>query len=296
MTKPFTGGRPLGNGIADAVLADAELADQFAAYRRRVAGNYRPLPPDEVVKLPNGPMWVSEKLDGELWFLVSQGGEVFLANPKGSVIAGDIPAIAQAGKLSDGTIIAGELHAKVEARRPRVGDLAAAMGGGSAAKTEAMAFAAFDLLQESGSTELGGYADRLTKLQNLIKGGDALAVVSTETPATSSEVKALFEARVANGEAEGLVVRLETGLIYKLKPEVKLKMAIVAYTVKADQPEMVRSILLGLIKEDGSYQILGGCGNMGSDEDRKSLLNKLKALKTESTAAMQATEEGYTRS
>jgi hypothetical protein len=284
MTKPFTGGRPLGNGIAEAVLADAELADQLAAYRRRVAGNYRPLPPDEVVKLPNGPMWVSEKLDGELWFLVSQGGEVFLANPKGSVIAGDIPAIAQAGKLSDGTIIAGELHAKVEARRPRVGDLAAAMGGGSAAKTEAMAFAAFDLLQESGSTELGGYADRLTKLQNLIKGGDALAVVSTETPATSSEVKALFEARVANGEAEGLVVRLETGLIYKLKPEVKLKMAIVAYTVKADQPEMVRSILLSLIKEDGSHQILGGCGNLGSEDDRKSLLTKLQALKAESTA------------
>ncbi len=284
MSKQYTGGKPLGNGIADAVLADIELADQLAAYRRRVAGNYRPLPPDEVVKLPNGPMWVSDKVDGELWFLVSQGGEVFLANPQGSVIAGEIPAIVQVGKLPDGTIVAGELHAKVEARRPRVGDLSAVMGGGSAAKTDTIAFAAFDLLQESRSSELGGYADRLKKLQDLIKPSENLTVVSTETPASASEVKFLFDAKVASGNAEGLVIRLETGLIYKLKPEVKLGMAIVAYTVKADQPEMVRSILLSLIKKDGSHQILGGCGNMGSDEDRKSLLTKLKALKTESTA------------
>jgi hypothetical protein len=284
MCNFYKNGGPLGKGIGDASLSDAELADQLASYRRRVAGNYRPLPPDEIVKLPNGPMWVSEKIDGELWFMVSQGGETFLANPQGSVIAGDIPVIFQAGKLSDGTIIAGELHAKVEGRRARVGDLAAAMAGGVSAKSESIAFAAFDLVQEAGNTELGGYADRLKMLQGLIKGSENLSVVSTETPATSSEVKALYDSRVASGQAEGLIVRLETGLIYKLKPEVKLQMVITAYTVKADQPDMVRSILLSLIKNDGSFQILGGCGNLGSEEDRKSLLAKLEALKTESSA------------
>lgn len=283
-SKIYTGGSPLGAGIGDASLDDSEVVDQLASYRRRVAGNYRPLPPDEIVKLPNGPMWISEKIDGELWFLVSMGGETFLANPQGSVIAGDLPVISQAGKIPDGTIIAGELHAKVEKHRARVGDLAAAMAGGASASTESIAFAAFDLVQEAGSTELGGYADRLAKLQGLIKASDNLSVISTETPTTASEVKALFDSRVATGQAEGLVVRLETGLIYKLKPEVRFKTVITAYTVKADQPEMVRSILLSLIKEDGSYQILGGCGNLGSDEDRKSLLTKLQALKADSSA------------
>lgn len=284
MSNPFKGGTPFGKGIAEASLSDAELADQLASYRRRVAGNYRPLPPDEIVKLPNRPMWVSEKIDGELWFLVSNGDETYLANPQGSLIAGDLPVISQAGKIPDGTIIAGELHAKVEGRRARVGDLAAAMADGASAKTESIAFAAFDLVQEAGNTELGGYADRLTKLQGLIKPSENLSVISIKTPATASEVKSLFDSRVATGQAEGLVVRLETGLIYKLKPEVRLKTVITAYTVKADQPDMVRSILLSLIKEDGSYQILGGCGNLGSDEDRKSLLTKLQALKTESSA------------
>ena len=281
MSNFYKNGGPLGKGIGDAVLSDAELADQLASYRRRVAGNYRPLPPDETVKLPNGPMWVSEKIDGELWFMVSREGETFLANPQGSVIAGDIPVLTQAGKLPDGTIIAGELHAKAEGRRARVGDLAAAMAGGTSAKTESIAF---DLVQEAGNTELGGYADRLSKLQSLIKMGGNISVISTETPSTAGEVKALFDSKVAGGQAEGLVVRLETGLIYKLKPEVKLKMVITAYTVKADQPDMVRSILLSLIREDGSYQILGGCGNLGSDADRKSLLTKLQELRAESSA------------
>lgn len=284
MSTLFTGGIPLGQGIGGAILKDASLTDLLAGYRRRIAGNYRPLPPDEIVKLPSGKMWVSDKIDGELWFLLSQGGETFLTNPQGSVIAGDLPVISQAGKIPDGTIIAGELHAKVEGRRARVGDLAAAMAGGASAKTESIAFSAFDLVQEAESTELGGYAVRLAKLQGLIKASDNLSVISTETPATAGEVKSLFESRVLSGDAEGLVIRLETGLIYKLKPEVKLRMGITAYTVKADQAEMVRSILLSLIKEDGSHQILGGCGNIGTDEDRKSLLSKLQALKAESSA------------
>jgi len=284
MSKIYKAGRALEKGICDAELTDADLRDQLAAYRRRVAGNYRPLPPDEIAKLPNGPMWVSEKVDGELWFLIALVGEVILANPQGSVIAGEIPTLSQAGNIPDGTIIAGELHAKVEGRRARVGDLAAVMAGGASAKMDCINFTAFDLLQDGEITELGSYADRLKKLQDLMKPSENLSVVATDTPDSASEVKALFDAKVASSNAEGLVIRLETGHIYKLKPEVKLRMAILAYTVKADQPDMVRSILLGLIKEDGSYQILGGCGNMGSEEARKALLAKLQALKTESTA------------
>jgi len=280
----YQGGNPLGKGTGDATLTDSSLADQLAAYRRRVAGNYRPLPPDEIAKLPHGPMWVSQKIDGELWFIVSVGGETFLSNPQGSVIHGDIPILGQVGKLPDGVIIAGELHAKVEGRRARVGDLASVMGGGASAKTESIAFTAFDLVKDTGNAEISGYGDRLEKLRSYIKGGDALSVIETETPNTPAEVKSTFESKVATGDAEGLVVRVETGMIYKLKPEVKIQALIVAYTVKADHQDMVRSVLLGLIKEDGSCQILGGCGNLGSEEERKSLLNNLEAIKTESTA------------
>ncbi|PHX97787.1 MAG: hypothetical protein CK531_01710 [Gemmatimonadetes bacterium] len=59
---------------------------------------------------------------------------------------------------------------------------------------------------------------------------------------------------------EGLIIRLDSGLIYTLKPSVSIDAAIIAYTVKSDQADMARSIPLGLMHEDGQFQVLGRCG------------------------------------
>jgi len=77
----------LGKGSVG-TLTDASVIDLLAAYKRRVAGGYKPLAEDEIEKLPSGKTWVSEKIDGELWFLVAMGGKTFLSNPRGEVIDG----------------------------------------------------------------------------------------------------------------------------------------------------------------------------------------------------------------
>lgn len=56
----ISGGNPLGAGVRDATLADAALVDSMVAYRRRVAGNYRSLPIEDIDKLPPGQMLVAE--------------------------------------------------------------------------------------------------------------------------------------------------------------------------------------------------------------------------------------------
>ncbi len=220
-------------------------------------------------------MLVSTKLDGELWFLVSRDKDVFLANSRGLVIAGDLPILKQAQLLPDGTILAGELHARVDGRRARVGDLAAVMADGKKAKTQDICFAAFDLLQDAGSPVVTtSYGARHARLGALIKPSANLSVIAVEVVNSTAQLRARFDVTAATGEAEGLVVRLDGGLIYKLKPSISIDVAIIAYTVKSDQPDLVRSVLLGLIHEDGHMQILGGCGNLGSDNDRKSLLSR----------------------
>jgi hypothetical protein len=90
-----------------------------------------------------------------------------------------------------------------------------------------------------------------------------------------------FESEVVKGGAEGLVIRLPSGLIYKLKPSVTIDAAVIAYTTRSDQPESARSILLGLMHASGEIQILGGCGNLGSDDDRNSLGKQLENLKVD---------------
>jgi hypothetical protein len=123
---PYTGGQAFGAGLRDARLADAALLETLQTYKRRVAGTYRALPPARLGELSAAPMWVTRKIDGETWFLVRQSGQVFLASPSGRVLAGDLPILKQAAKLPEGSIVAGELYARVPDRRERVGDLAAA--------------------------------------------------------------------------------------------------------------------------------------------------------------------------
>ena len=73
----------LGSGWLDLEVSNTDLVDKLAAYKRRVAGTYRPLTPSEINELPKSRMLVSTKIDGELWFLVSSESGVCLMNPRG---------------------------------------------------------------------------------------------------------------------------------------------------------------------------------------------------------------------
>ena len=274
----FSGGKAFGDGFIDAELNDAELIDYVSAYRRRVAGNYRPLLLDDFGQLPSSGLLVSTKIDGELWFLVSYSKSIFLVNARGSVIHGNIPVLAAAKKIPENTIIAGELYAKVDGRRSRVGDLSALLASGKDADVKSLSFAAFDLLRSSGITVEAQYVQRYAELNNLITSSDSLHVAQSEEM-DRTKLMTKFESEVVKGQSEGLIIRLPSGLIYKLKPSITIDAAVVAYTTRSDEPSMVRSILLGLMRQDGKFQILGGCGNVGSESDRISLAQKLENLK-----------------
>lgn len=282
MDSEFVGGRPLGKAVADASYSNKALVDEMAAYKRRIAGNYRPLRPDEIATLPPTGLLASRKIDGETWFLVSNEQGVFLLSPTGKAIHGQMEAVRSAEGLAIGTVIAGELYSHRGGARERVGDLAAEMAKGEKAATSAISFAAYDLVKDAGTLPSPAYKERHARLLELVPTTPQLSVVDAEEIKPDG-VRARYESEVASGASEGLVLRLPTGLIYKLKPTITIDAAIIAYTAKADSPDMARSILLGLMHPEGEFQVLGGCGNLGSDEDRKTLLLRLKGSKADSS-------------
>jgi len=279
----YSGGQALASGFGDAELQDPALLDLIAGYKRRVAGNYRPLSPHDIEGLAAGKMTLSEKIDGELWFMVGVGKEVFLTNAKGRVLAGDLPFLPKSLPAEERCVVAGELHAKVEGRRCRVGDLAAALADGKNARVAEVCFSAFDLVEDAGAAPPAAYEARHARLLELLPSSPNLRALPIEAVGTGHQVRQKYEAQVATGLWEGIVLRLETGLIHKLKPSITVDVALIGYTVKADRPELARSVLLGLVHEDGVMQIIGACGNLGSDEDRRGLLSELLKLKTESS-------------
>jgi hypothetical protein len=285
--------KPLGTGfLSEAVsIEDPTLMATLKSYKSRVAGGYRALTKEDIKgSISSGKYFVSPKVDGELWFLIIEDGEVWLGSPQGKVISGNIPLLKEAAPLSKKafgrTVLAGELFASGKSGRPRVGDLANALGGEEKAKVDRLGFMAFDLL-EGGDKKCQGplenYGEVISTIKSLLNGGKRAQSVRTDTVGSSNEVENLFDELVESGKAEGLVIRDQTGRIYKVKPSVTLDMAVLGYTERTGDATQVRSILVGLMRLDGQYQVVSACGNLKGNKERKSLMKKLKPLCVDSS-------------
>lgn len=268
-------------------IADPELKSMLMGYRRVVAHGYRSLLPDEINTMAAGPMHASPKIDGELWFLVAEKDQLFFASPQGRVITGDLPIMEEArrfaGKCKGRTILAGELFARRDEGRCRVGDVAHAMAGGSEAHVDKLCFAAFDLASggdAEGSMPLGTYAEKLDALNRIVDGKKHVSVVETRSVTKPTEVAELFTSWVESGRYEGLVVRT-LGRTCKIKPTFLIDAAIIGYTEKEDDKSQVRSLALALMRQDGKLQYVAACGNM-PEPTRKELMELLKGSETSS--------------
>ena len=89
-------GKPLGQGKITGAgsLNSATLGALLTNYKKTVASNYRSVLAEEINdKLPPGKLVVSPKIDGELWYLMTDGDEPLLISPNGRVISGDLPLL-----------------------------------------------------------------------------------------------------------------------------------------------------------------------------------------------------------
>ena len=276
MIKLADKGAAFGGGFINGRLDDPDVQETLWSYKRRVAGNYRPLAPEEIGLLPSGRYFVSGKIDGELWFLVASRGATCLVNPYGRVIHGGIPLLTEASALTDGTILAGELYIQKDGARARVGDLSAYFANPDKSQEHSLAFCMFDVVEGQEGIEQQPYEARHGSIKALFQGGKSVHAVVHSELASAAEISSAFAERVLSGQAEGLVVRTASGLIYKLKPVIELDALVVGYTSRVDSPDQARSLLLALAQDDETFQIVGGCGNLGTDENRVSMLKQLK--------------------
>jgi hypothetical protein len=284
--------KPLGKGqtVENDGIAAPEVLSKLKGYRKTVVAGYRPLLLDEISSnLTSGEMYISPKIDGELWFMIIEDDEVVLSNTRGKLIAGDIPLISEVSKISKRfkgrVILVGELFVASKKSRPRVSDLASALGGGAKAEVEKLGFAAFDIISGGdveSSIPLVDYKDRLALIQRLLADGKRAKCVKTETINSPGEVINYFDNWVDAGKAEGLVIRAGEGRIYKVKPSLSIDAVIIGYTEKSGDSSQVRSIILALMRADDTFQLLGSCGSLGDEKARKEMMQKIQKSQVKS--------------
>ena len=280
-----------GNGSLSAIgqLADTELLKQLRHYKRIIAKRYRVIPSDKCEEiLPEGQLWISTKLDGQLWFFIARNGSYALCSYNGRVLE-NIPLIDSiAQKLgSNDVIIAGELYCTSKEGRPRVQHISTALGDEK--RADDILFKAFDLVEDNEQDGLTlPYEQRLSRIHDLL---DEQHIVETQV-VERDKAPELYREWVLSEQHEGLIARSEHGITYKIKPLLTLDLVVVAFGARINGgTHELRELSLALIDDDGNYQIVGTVGTGFSDEDRLTWHNRLSKLIVDSSFRM-ANSEG----
>jgi hypothetical protein len=96
----------------------------------------------------------------------------------------------------------------------------------------------------------------------------------------------MFDKWVETEGAEGVVVRSDTGGDFKIKPRISLDVAVLGFTEGVDdRVGMIHDLLVGLMRQDESFHILGRVGGGFSEDERRSWLSDLKDMAADSDYA-----------
>ncbi len=116
----------------------------------------------------------------------------------------------------------------------------------------------------------------------MLGDGDRVKVVETREGDTADVVR-LYREWVVSDRFEGLVVRSERGLTYKIKSTLTIDAVIIAYGERiTGDVHQVREMSVALMRDDGTYQLLGAVGNGFSEQDRASWHARLSTLEVPS--------------
>ena len=249
-------------------------------YKCAVAAKYRPLKPEEISLIPSGKILVSKKIDGELWLAHVNPNEATLFAKGGRFMKEGIIIESLKSCLPNNVknlIVAGELYIQKDFRE-RVGDVAKAI---SEKDFNNLSFAIFDLIKIEGKSLPLNYEKRLEELQSIFKQKNNLKVIETKEISDKNNLKDFYEKSVKIENAEGIIIRTGSEITYKVKPSISIDALVVGYTNKVNEPEKVRSVLLGLKRDDSSIQLIGACGNL-SGSLKEELYRKLEDIECES--------------
>lgn len=277
-------------------LEDASLAETLREYRRTVAKRYRSI---ELVHLErllaSGKVFVSAKLDGELWFMVKRGEDVALVAYNGRVLEGiPLTDVAKQKLAGEGDLVlAGELVAKPDAERARVGHVGRALAHPE--EHTRLEFHPFDVVHGAGLPQGAPYEDRLAFLVRTF-GEDGPLSPPTTLVGDVGLVSTYYREWVAGGAYEGLVVRGELGATYKLKPFFSVDAVVVAYGARMNGTDLeLRELTVALRREDGSFHVLGQVGGGLSLEQRASYYARLRTMEVPSTFRLANRDGGLSR-
>ena len=270
-------------GNADSVLNAAHLRQ--TRMRRRQLGQMMRAYDVELAqkKLPDGEYFISKKIDGEFCCVIYENNELITLNPGGTVRLGAEVHNEACRVLSEAGINSAMFGAELYVRRgdgerARVHDVVrVARVPKDQADADTLCLGVFNVYELDGVDLSMRYADAVERLSELFANSNKIHFVETVT-GNKATVFEKFNEWVTEQGGEGVVVRSDSLGIYKIKKKHTLDLAILGFSTGVDdRSAMLHSLLLAIVREDNSFQVVARTGGGFSDEQRVSLLKQLES-------------------
>lgn len=262
----------------DSATLAPDLGQAVTDYKQQVVKRYLSLNPEQLEHRLGGTTFqVTRKLDGELAVIFFDGKTAFTINTGGRIRTG-LPAHEAAAKCLRAAglstaVIPAELYLAEGDGRTRVFDVAAALADPD--QHAALRLAPFEIVSLNGDPDSSdSYTQTHAKLVEIFTA-ELVRPVPMKQASSKAEVAAILHEWVETEGAEGLVVRCDLPVVYKIKPVYTLDVAVIGYSENPDVAGQVRSLLVALACEDGRYQPIGHVGSGLNDALRTELFDRL---------------------
>lgn len=233
------------------------LLEKLQTYKRTIATKYRSINISDIDKLANQNLSTTQKIDGELWFLVKDKTTIFLTNKSGHIIYGKLNFLIEASKLKipNNTIIVGELSFKPTNKKERPEYILR-----NASNTK---FTAFDIMIHSV------YSERIETLNKIFKNHKSTYCNLVQPKQMSvDQIKKIYDAHIKTSQWEGIIIRTPT-IIYKLKQSITVDAVIIGYALKTGTTNQVGTLAIGLLYGKNQYQYLTTCSGMNTKTSKQ---------------------------
>ncbi len=265
-------------GTLDAV--DEKTSLITSDYKKNICKNFIAINPEQIeLRIGGEEFYITRKFDGEMNVIFFDGTETFTINTGGKVRHG-IPCIEEAGKLLKkagikSAIIPAELYMCEKEGRTRVFDVLSALSKENSIGD--LCLAPFDIVElDEQPLRVKNYEETFKTLENLFSNSEIVKPVLYKKVSSKTEIMDVYKKLVEEDGSEGIVVRSDLPLIYKVKPKHNIDVVVVGYTEGTQENRgQIRTLLLALMTGPNSYQIVGKTGNGFTDEKKKELFNLL---------------------
>jgi len=139
-------------------------------------------------------------------------------------------------------------------------------------EVDSLCFAVFNIYDLDGTDFTMQYDEAMTQTKKLFPKGDRVHPVEYVT-GKRKDVFEQFQQWVVEEGAEGVVLRSDSSGVFKIKLKHSLDLAVIGFSEGIDdRAGMLHSMLIGIVRVDGDFQIVGRVGGGFSDDERKDLL------------------------